>query len=310
VRRQARDAEFSVRDEGRGIPPEHLEAIFERFRQVDASDRREKGGTGLGLAIAREIVERSRGRIWAESEPGAGATFRFTLPLAHAGLAIAICDRREEARQSLADRLTQLGLRAVPVADADALGQAAAVEPIAAVVLLLGPATAAAAAALDADARTATIPRVLLERPDEPGVLSALEAGVPALRTGRVLVVEDDPDMARLLVRGIERRGFDVELARTGRDARAAIERAAPGLLVLDVKLPGEDGFAVVDWLRRTGRLAAVPLLVYTARSIGAAERDRLQLGHTEFLEKSEVEPAEVARRVAELLGCLAEAGP
>jgi DNA-binding response OmpR family regulator len=149
---------------------------------------------------------------------------------------------------------------------------------------------------------------VLLDRPDEPGMLSALEAGVPALRPGRVLVVEDDPDLARLLVRGIERRGFEVELARTGRDARAAIERAAPGLVVLDLTLPGEDGFAVVDWLRRTGRLAAAPLLVYTGRSVGAAERERLQLGRTEFLEKSAVEPAEVERRVAELLGRVAEA--
>jgi PAS domain S-box-containing protein len=76
---------FSVRDQGRGIPPDQLEAIFERFRQVDASDAREKGGTGLGLAIARGIVERHGGRIWAESAPGHGATFRFTLPFADGG---------------------------------------------------------------------------------------------------------------------------------------------------------------------------------------------------------------------------------
>ena len=73
---------FTVRDHGRGIPQENLEAIFERFRQVDASDRREKGGTGLGLAIARAIVAEHGGRIWAESEPGHGAAFHFTLPAA------------------------------------------------------------------------------------------------------------------------------------------------------------------------------------------------------------------------------------
>jgi PAS domain S-box-containing protein len=72
---------FSVRDSGRGIPPEQLGSIFERFNQVDASDAREKGGTGLGLAIARSIVEQHGGRIWAESVDGVGATFRFTLPL-------------------------------------------------------------------------------------------------------------------------------------------------------------------------------------------------------------------------------------
>ena len=75
---------LSVMDEGRGIPPDQLETIFERFRQVDASDHREKGGTGLGLPISRAIIEQHAGRIWAESEPGEGATFRFTLPLPRA----------------------------------------------------------------------------------------------------------------------------------------------------------------------------------------------------------------------------------
>jgi PAS domain S-box-containing protein len=73
---------FRVKDEGRGIPPEKLETIFERFVQVDASDAREKGGTGLGLAICRSIVEQHGGRVWAESEPGRGSTFYVQLPVA------------------------------------------------------------------------------------------------------------------------------------------------------------------------------------------------------------------------------------
>jgi len=77
-----RDAEvlFEVSDDGRGIPAENLDSIFGRFAQVDASDSREKGGTGLGLAICRSIVEQHGGRIWAQSEPGQGATFSFVLP--------------------------------------------------------------------------------------------------------------------------------------------------------------------------------------------------------------------------------------
>ncbi len=82
VRSEGEQAVFAVRDSGRGIPADQLESIFERFSQVDASDAREKGGTGLGLAIARGIVEAHGGRIWAESEPGEGTTFSFTLPLA------------------------------------------------------------------------------------------------------------------------------------------------------------------------------------------------------------------------------------
>lgn len=72
---------FAIEDEGRGIPKEHLESIFERFKQVDASDSRQKGGTGLGLAICRSIVAAHGGRIWAESEEGKGTTFFFTIPI-------------------------------------------------------------------------------------------------------------------------------------------------------------------------------------------------------------------------------------
>ena len=78
---------FRVKDEGRGIPREKLETIFERFVQVDASDAREKGGTGLGLAICRSIVEQHGGRVWAESELGRGSTFYVQLPLAESSIA-------------------------------------------------------------------------------------------------------------------------------------------------------------------------------------------------------------------------------
>jgi PAS domain S-box-containing protein len=71
---------ISVEDQGRGIPPEKLDMIFERFQQGDASDSRALGGTGLGLAICRRIVQQHGGRIWVESEPGKGSKFLFTLP--------------------------------------------------------------------------------------------------------------------------------------------------------------------------------------------------------------------------------------
>ncbi len=78
------EVRFEVRDRGRGIPADFLPHLFERFRQADSSDSREKGGTGLGLAICQNLVLAHGGRIRAESVEGQGTTFVFTLPAADA----------------------------------------------------------------------------------------------------------------------------------------------------------------------------------------------------------------------------------
>ncbi|KAM3102206.1 ATP-binding protein [Phormidesmis sp. 146-12] len=72
---------FCVKDQGSGIPEDKLEAIFDRFQQVDASNSRSQGGSGLGLTICREIVQQHDGKIWVESQLGVGSAFYFTLPL-------------------------------------------------------------------------------------------------------------------------------------------------------------------------------------------------------------------------------------
>jgi signal transduction histidine kinase len=76
--RQAKHVAFALHNDGAGISPSALPHIFERFWQLDSNERR---GLGLGLSICRAIVTAHGGQIWAESEVGRGAMFRFTLPV-------------------------------------------------------------------------------------------------------------------------------------------------------------------------------------------------------------------------------------
>lgn len=74
-------AEVIVSDNGRGIPPEFVERVFDRFQQVSAEDARSLGGSGLGLAISKAIIEAHGGTISVDSKPGEGSTFRFLIPI-------------------------------------------------------------------------------------------------------------------------------------------------------------------------------------------------------------------------------------
>ena len=73
---------FSVADTGIGIAPDRLAKLFRPFSQADVSTARKYGGTGLGLAISRRLVELMGGKIWAETTPGKGSTFHFTIKAA------------------------------------------------------------------------------------------------------------------------------------------------------------------------------------------------------------------------------------
>ena len=76
--RSGHECKFAVSDNGIGIAPEYKETVFGLFKRLHTSA--EYSGTGIGLAICQRIVDRYRGRIWVESEPGRGSTFRFTIP--------------------------------------------------------------------------------------------------------------------------------------------------------------------------------------------------------------------------------------
>lgn len=74
------EIQFSIEDNGIGIPKEDIPRIFERFYRVDKGRSQELGGTGLGLSIVKHLVQAHGGRVWVESQLGKGSTFYFTLP--------------------------------------------------------------------------------------------------------------------------------------------------------------------------------------------------------------------------------------
>jgi len=123
-----------------------------------------------------------------------------------------------------------------------------------------------------------------------------------------VLLVEDDPDLARVLIATLASRGLEAHHAASAREAIAMSESLVPDVVVLDLGLPDLDGLALVDWLRQQGHLRRVPIAVYTGRGLTEDERASLRSGGTEVLIKSLVSPERLVERVLELVGRVTEA--
>ncbi len=117
----------------------------------------------------------------------------------------------------------------------------------------------------------------------------------------RILVVEDDPDIAELIVRYLQKAEFGVDRAANGRDALDAIVEHAPDLVILDLMLPQISGLEVCRRLRADPRTSAVPVIMLTART---EESDRivgLEVGADDYLAKP-FSPGELVARVRALL--------
>lgn len=348
------DSDFLLRieDEGRGIPAEMLETIFDRFQQVEPADSRQKGGTGLGLAICRSIAGQHGGAIWAERNdklhPGRpGSTFVLQMPRLiaspdaltthqHADGSILICDDDAGVRHILAEQLREHGYSVLEAEGGEQALQLAGHQPIEAILLDLympglsgwetldrlkqNPATAdipiVVLSALSPTARSSTGSSLIaaaqgwVQKPfTEQLLLAELDRVLRATAgTGRVLLVEDDKDLATVVLSGFAAHSSPddepvaVQHVRTLQEARTACLETPPEILILDLTLPDGTGFALVDWLRQQPSLSTLPTIIYSGRHLTEQEMSQLRLGPTQFLDKGKELPKDVENVVLSMV--------
>ncbi len=351
-----------VSDEGRGIPTDKLETIFDRFQQVEASDARQKGGTGLGLAICKTIVQQHNGTIWAESnvqqKRGPGASLIVAFPREarpHTDVApapsvqhksarpaqtrgnIIVCDDDSAVRALVTEQLEQHSYRVLEADSGEKAIKLASANSVQAILLdlrmpgLSGWETLqrlkdstdtaripviilsvlAPAAGQAGDSRQ-LIPQGWVQKPyEETALMSELSR---VLHSGNgsshVLLVEDDADLAAVIVAGFEEAQVRVDHANTRQSAMEQCLANRPALIILDLTLPDGDGFSLVEWLRKQPELLSLPLVVYSGRDLADSEMTKLRLGPTDFLTKAKVQPSEVEELVLNIVQHLRPAVP
>jgi DNA-binding response OmpR family regulator len=117
----------------------------------------------------------------------------------------------------------------------------------------------------------------------------------------RILLVEDDPDIATLVARYLEKAGFSVDVLSSGADAIAAVRERPPDLMVLDLMLPHVDGLEICRMIRGNEATASLPLVMLTARAEEAERIVGLEMGADDYIPKP-FSPNELVARVRALL--------
>ncbi|MEE8449414.1 MAG: response regulator, partial [Thermodesulfobacteriota bacterium] len=143
----------------------------------------------------------------------------------------------------------------------------------------------------------------LVKPVDETRVLRSINAAIGQKKERPVvLAIDDDRDTVKLLTTMVERAGYTAETAYDGQEAIDKINSYKPDLIILDIMMPGLDGFQVVSLLKENSWTKHIPVLVLTAKDLNPLEKKTLHLGMTKFLTKSYATHGKIMRSVAELL--------
>ncbi|TVR33822.1 MAG: response regulator [Spirochaetaceae bacterium] len=250
---------LTVTDSGIGIPTDRLDAVFERFRQVDGSSTRRYEGTGLGLAIVKEAVELLHGTIDVESEAGTGTTFTVGIPANLDVLAPdAFIERREgdDRRRGEAD--------------------------------YSGPERRRSARRTDDFAHLSVRELALME---SQSIETQLSDEIQAPQhvgedATHVLYVEDNVDLRAFVYRMLGNHGYRVTVAHDGLEGWKAITSAEPDIVVTDVMMPHMDGFELLRRIRQDEQLHQLPVIMITAKSEMESRIEGLESGADDYLAK------------------------
>jgi PAS domain S-box-containing protein len=289
LQRVASGVEVTVSDNGEGIDPSFLPFVFDRFRQADSSTTRRHSGLGLGLSIVTKLIELHGGSVRVASEGiGFGASFVVSLPLAalkeSTDSVDAPLDRME--RQSRDQEATLAGVRSALASAGITWGRDAGVRET----------------RWPSDGRGE---RVGAEVAPDIAPEVAPEQVAPAEESfagRRILVVDDEEDARELVCKLLADAGAKVDTAQSAAEAIRLLREARYDVLVSDIGMPGDDGYALLRRLRAAGPAAGgdTPALALTAY---ASVQDRvraLRAGFNLHLAKP-VDSSELLAAVASL---------
>jgi PAS domain S-box-containing protein len=315
-----------VVDSGIGIHSKDLSRIFERFYRAEHPLVQESRGSGLGLPIVKMFVEMHGGRVWAESEPEKGSTFTVLLPKPtsqHVDMPsllapersvqidkrhILIADDDRDIAELVRIQLEGAGYRVTTAgrgAQTFEIARRQCPDLILLDILLPDMDGRAILEMLKSDPATADIPVIMLTVVMDDGTASDLGAAgyltkpakgeellaavrLALSRRGRVLVVEDDPDTIEMMRVALRRVGYNVDVAAEGYEALTLARRWRPEAILLDLRLPGMDGYETLSHLKRSLSTQDIPIIVTSAHVADwETEEKRLKtLGVVGFLPK------------------------
>lgn len=303
VIRDNNNVAFSVIDTGIGIPAEHLDSIFEPFRQLENPMRRRIGGAGLGLSISRQLVELHGSRLRVESTPGKGSHFYFSLPVeptveprtegfvepdkhfAKSEDMVLILTTRPSTGVLLS-RCAQ-PYRALIVNSLDQLRMALQWTIPQAIIFdrsSLDPAAELDLTAFAAECKQATI-LLSLTLETEAALYKQLAVTSyltkPILRDQlldtlrllendieHILIVDDDRDFIKLIFRMFDTplKHYRISTALNGYEALVLLEKHKPDLLLLDLEMPGMNGVQLLKQIRDDDRFRTLPVVIMSAK--------------------------------------------